>query len=71
MMTAAAMLESSECYKMGNYQPLSMKIGTPTKRCMRVQKSQKGRRRSIFKMAVAAMLKIQVHAVKWAITTRF
>jgi hypothetical protein len=32
---------SSACYKMGNYHPIFMKIGTQTKKTCRVQTSQK------------------------------
>jgi hypothetical protein len=62
---------SSACYKMGNYHPISMKIGTQTKKDMLSSKSQKRKCTPIFKMAAAAILEIQVHAIKWAITTRF
>jgi hypothetical protein len=63
---------SSECYKMGNYHPISMKIGTETKKNMLSSKITKAKQSlgSIFKMAAAAMLEIQVNAIKWAITTR-
>jgi hypothetical protein len=33
-MAAAAILNSSACYKMGNYHPILMKIGTQTKKHM-------------------------------------
>jgi hypothetical protein len=62
---------SSECYKMGNYHPILMKIGTQTKKNMLSSKSQKRKCRPNFKMAAAAILEIEVRAIKWAITTRF
>jgi hypothetical protein len=61
---------SSECYKMGNYHPILMKIGTQTKKNMLSSKATKAGMIDRFKMAAAAMLEIQVHAIKWAITTR-
>jgi hypothetical protein len=54
---------------MGNYHPISMKISTQTKKNILSQKSQKRKWPTAFKMAAAAMLEIQVHAIKWAITT--
>jgi hypothetical protein len=63
---------SSKCYKMGNYHPILMKIGTQIRKNMMSLKITIPRSvRPIFKMAAAAMLEIQVHAIKWAITTRF
>jgi hypothetical protein len=48
-----------------------MKIGTQTKKHMLSSKITEAEVYTIFKMAAAAMLEIQVHAIKWAITTRF
>jgi hypothetical protein len=62
---------SSACYKMGNYHPILIKIGTQTKKHMLSSKITKAEVQANFKMAAAAMLEIQVHAIKWAITTRF
>jgi hypothetical protein len=45
---------SSACYKMGNYHPILMKIGTQTKIDMLSSKSQKRKYRPIFKLAAAA-----------------
>jgi hypothetical protein len=57
---------------MGNYHPISMKIGMQTKKNMMSSKKYiSGSVDRSFKMAAAAMLEIQVHAIKWAITTRF
>jgi hypothetical protein len=56
---------------MGNYHPILMKIGTQTKKHMLSSKNHRSGSEPIFKMAAAAMLEIQVHAIKWAITTRF
>jgi hypothetical protein len=58
----------SACYKMGNYHPILMQIGTLTKKNML---SSKFTLPQNFKMAAAAMLEIQVTAGKWAIATRF
>jgi hypothetical protein len=60
---------SSECYKMGNYHPILMKICTQTKKNMLSSKVTKnGNDRPHSKIAIAAMLEIQVHAMKWVIT---
>jgi hypothetical protein len=56
---------------MGNYHPILMQIGTQTKKNMLSLKSQNRKCRPSFKMAAAAMLEIQVNAIKWVITTRF
>jgi hypothetical protein len=56
---------SSECYKMGNYHPILMQIGTQTKKNMLSSEIRKPRHWPNFKMAAAA------RAIKWAITTRF
>jgi hypothetical protein len=56
---------------MGNYHPILMKIGTQTKKHMLSLKTQKRKCTPNFKMAAVAMLEIQVHAIKWAIITRF
>jgi hypothetical protein len=61
---------SSECYKMGNYHPILMEIGTQTKKNMLSSKFIISEV-TIFKMAAAAILEIQVNAIKWAITIRF
>jgi hypothetical protein len=63
---------SSECYKMGNYHPILMKIGTQTNKNMLSSKFIIPEVRPInFKMAAAAILEIEVRAIKWAFTTRF
>jgi hypothetical protein len=46
---------SSECYKLGNYHPILLKIGTPTKKIMLSSKKYRKCRPS-FKMAAAAIL---------------
>jgi hypothetical protein len=56
---------------MGNYHPILMKIGTQTKENKLSSKFTIPGRRPNFKMAAAALLEIEVRAVKWAITTRF
>jgi hypothetical protein len=43
---------------MGNYHPISMKIGTQTKKKFSAQKSQKRKSPTAFKMAGAAMLEL-------------
>jgi hypothetical protein len=53
---------------MGNYHPILMKIGTRLKK--HAEFSQERKCWTNFKMAAAAMLEIQVRAIKWAITTR-
>jgi hypothetical protein len=56
---------------MGNYHPILMKIGTQTKKRMLSSKITKAEvRRPNFKMDAAAILEIEVTAIKWAITTR-
>jgi hypothetical protein len=66
---------SSACYITGNYYPILMKIGTQTEKTWRVQnidqKYGKRKCRPIFKMAAAAILEIQVNAIKWAIVDQF
>jgi hypothetical protein len=62
---------SSECYKVGNYHPNLMNIGIHTEKSMPSLEITNQKRRSSFKMDAAAMLKIEMNAVKWAITTRF
>jgi hypothetical protein len=57
---------------MDKYHPILMKIGTQTKKNMlSLQNSQYRKCRLNFKMAAAAILEIEVHAIKWAVTTRF
>jgi hypothetical protein len=56
---------------MGNYHPILMKFDTQTKKNMLSSKVTKAEVTTAFKMAAAAMLEIQVHAIKWAITTDF
>jgi hypothetical protein len=58
---------------MGNYNAILMEIGVQTKKSMPSSEVRKQRQRrwSSFKMAAAAILEIQVNAIKWAITTRF
>jgi hypothetical protein len=48
-----------------------MQIGTQTKKNMLSLKSQYRNSKASFNMAAAAILEIQVRAIKWAITTRF
>jgi hypothetical protein len=62
---------SSECYKMDNYHPILMQIGTQTKKTCSLEKSQKRKCGPNFKIAAAALLEIEERAIKWAITTRF
>jgi hypothetical protein len=50
---------------------ISIKIGTQTKKNMLSSKITKAEVQANFKMAAAAILEIQVHAINWAITTRF
>jgi uncharacterized protein with von Willebrand factor type A (vWA) domain len=61
---------SNECYKMSHYHPISIKLGTQTKKHMLSSKSQKRKCRPNFKMAAAVTLEIQVRAIKWALTNR-
>jgi hypothetical protein len=64
--------QSSAWYKLGNYHRILMKIDTQTKKTGWNQKSQKRKCRPISNMTAAvASLEIQVHAIKWAIITRF
>jgi hypothetical protein len=70
-MAAAAILgNSSACNKMGNYNPISMQVGIQTKKSMLSSKLQK-RGVGRFKMTAAAILEIEMNAIKWAITIRF
>jgi hypothetical protein len=62
---------SSACYKIGNYHPILMKIGTQAKPDMLSSKITKAEVWPIFKMAAAAILEIQVRAIKWAINAHF
>jgi hypothetical protein len=62
---------SSECYKMGNYRPIFMKLVHRLTHPCRVPKSQKRKCVSIFKMAAATILEIQVRDIKWAIIDQF
>jgi hypothetical protein len=63
---------SSACNKMGNYNPIFMQIAIQTiRKACRVQKLQNQRRSPSFKMTTAALLFIEMNAIKWAITTRF
>jgi hypothetical protein len=71
MAAAGHIGNSSECYKIGNYHPILMKIGIQIKKSMPSSEITKQGRGSSFKMAAAAIFLIQVSAVKWAITTRF
>jgi hypothetical protein len=62
---------SSACYRMGNYNPILMQIATyRLRKACRVQKLQNQRRSPSFKMTAAAILFIEMNAIKWAITTR-
>jgi hypothetical protein len=56
---------------MGNYYPISMQIGTQTKKNMLSLKITIPEVQAKFKMATAAILKIEVNAIIWAITTLF
>jgi hypothetical protein len=62
---------SSECYKMGNYHPILMKIGTQTKKNMLSLKITKRKCMAKFQDGRRRHSEIQVHAIKWAIITRF
>jgi uncharacterized protein with von Willebrand factor type A (vWA) domain len=62
---------SSECYKMGNYHPILMKIGTQTKKNMLSLKITKAEVQAKFQDGRRRHLEIEVRAIKWAITTRF
>jgi hypothetical protein len=48
-----------------------MQIGTQTKKNMLSSEITKPRRWPSFKMTAAAILLIEINAIKWAITTRF
>jgi hypothetical protein len=48
-----------------------MVFDTQTKTGMLSSKITKLGAQAIFKMTAAAMLEFEVHAIKWAITTRF
>jgi hypothetical protein len=61
---------SSGCYKMGNYNPILMQIALQTKKSMPSSEITNQRRSPSFKMTAAAILFIEMNAVKWAITTR-
>jgi hypothetical protein len=50
---------SSECYKMDNYRPMSMKIGTQTKKNMLILKSTLRQVWAKFKIAAAATWKLK------------
>jgi hypothetical protein len=56
---------------MGNYHPILMQIGTQSKKNMLSSKFIIPEVTMKFQMAAAAILEIEVRAVKWAITTRF
>jgi hypothetical protein len=62
---------SSECYTMGHIRPISMKYDIQTETDTLSLKIAKAGVLCLVKMAAAAMLEIQVHAIKWAISTRF
>jgi hypothetical protein len=64
---------SSECYKMGNYHPILMQIGTQTEKNMLSLKITIPEVTIKFKikMAAAAILEIEERAIKWAITPDF
>jgi DNA-binding transcriptional regulator YhcF (GntR family) len=71
-MAAAAMFgNSSACNKMGNYHPILMQIATQTKKSMPSSEIRKPERSPSFKMTAAAILFIEMNAIKWVITTRF
>jgi hypothetical protein len=57
---------------MGNYDPILMKFDAETKKNMLDSKFRKAGMIDCSKMAAAAaMLELQVNAIKWAFTTRF
>jgi hypothetical protein len=56
---------------MGNYHPILMIIGTQTKKSMLSSKIPKRKCRPIFKKAAAAILEIEVDAIKWGIIAQF
>jgi hypothetical protein len=60
---------SRACYKMSNYRTISMKIGTKTKKNILSSKVTKAEVTARFQDGRRARLEIQVHAIKWAITT--
>jgi hypothetical protein len=69
---------STECYKMGNYHPILMQVGTQTQKNMLSSKFIIPEAVKItipevtsFKMAAADILEIEERAMKWAIITRF
>jgi hypothetical protein len=61
---------SSACNKMGNYNPILMQIALQTKKSMPSSEITNQRRSPSFKMTAAAILFIEINAVKWAIATR-
>jgi hypothetical protein len=61
---------SSECYKVGKYHSILMKIAIQTKIRMPSSEITKKRRRLSFKMDAAAILESEVTAVKRAIIIR-
>jgi hypothetical protein len=69
-MAAAMVGNSSACYKMGNYHPILMQIGTQTKKNM-LSLEVTIPEVTNFELAAAALFEIQLRAIKWAITTRF
>jgi hypothetical protein len=61
----------SACYKMGNYHPISMQIRIQTKKNMPSSEITKPEALPKFQDGSRRHFEIQVHAIKWAITTRF
>jgi hypothetical protein len=62
---------SNAGYKMGNYHPILMNSGTQTKKTCSVWKSRKRMCRPNFNMAAAAILELEMRAIKRAFTSRF
>jgi hypothetical protein len=63
---------SSACYKMGNYHPILMKIGTQTKKNMLSSKITKAEVYGQFSRWPPLLSgKSSVHAIKWAIIDQF
>jgi DNA-binding transcriptional regulator YhcF (GntR family) len=55
---------------MGSYNPILMQIAIQTKNSMPSSEIKNQRRSPSFKMTAAAILFIEMNAIKWAITTR-
>jgi hypothetical protein len=60
---------SIACYKMGNYHPISIKIGTQTKKNVLSSKVTKAEVTDRFQDGRRRHVGNSRHAIKWAITT--